>query len=279
MPLKFRNVFWFYVTLLEPHGGSLLRLNFDRNFSTRRVSVLAIAVTIASASAGWAETVNRLVTLQGIRSATVAPAGLAFASLGLTSRRDALGDFFDEADGSIVLGFGLGDATETVGVQISASITSLTDSFGDSGSLSIKASRQINGLEVPTFVGLSFDRLAGWGDGKLIDESTTLSVTMFPTTQIAGQTYPLMITAGYGNAVLDHHREPGAFVGAGIGITENFGASLAWTGESVTLGTAFKFDALENLRFSASLEDAFDQVGGQRLTLSATYYFDTDFGR
>lgn len=265
--------------LLETHGGSLLRLNIDRNLSTCRLSVLAIAVTFASGTAGWAEPVNRLVTLQGIRSATVAPAGLAFASLGLTSRRDSLGDFFDEADGSIVLGFGLGDASETVGVQVSASITSLTDSFGDSGSLSIKASRRINGLEVPTFVGLSFDRLAGWGDGKLIDESATFSVTMFPTAQIAGQTYPLMITAGYGNAVLERLREPGAFVGAGIGITENFGASLAWTGESVTLGTAFKFDALENMRFSASLEDAFDQVGGQRVTVSATYYFDTNFGR
>ena len=256
-----------------------MKLNFDRKFMNCRILGAAIAVTLVSGTMGWAEGVNRLVTLQGIRSATVAPPGLAFASLGLTSRRDALGDFFHEADGSIVLGFGFGDATETVGVQVSASITSLTDSFGDSGSLSIKAARQINGLEIPTFVGLSLDRLAGWGDGKLIDESATLSVTMFPTAQIGGQTYPLMITAGYGNAILEHHREPGAFVGAGIGITENFGASLAWTGESVTVGTAFKFDALENMRFSASLEDAFDQVGGQRLTLSATYHFDTDFGR
>ena len=255
-----------------------MRLSFRHHLPGTKAMAGAAVLVLATGTMGWAEGVNRLVTLQGIRSATVAPAGLAFASLGLTSRRDSLGDFFDEADGSIVLGFGLGDASKTVGVQVAASITSLTDSFGDSGSLSIKAARQINGLEMPTFVGLSLDRLAGWGDGTLVDESATLAVTMFPIAKIGGQSYPLMITAGYGSAVLDHHREPGAYVGAGIGITQNFGASLAWTGESVTIGTAFKFDGLDNLRFSASVEDAFDQVGGQRLTLSATYYFDNVFG-
>ena len=236
------------------------------------------SIVVCSGTMGWADGAGRLVTLQGIRSATVAPSGLGFASLGLTSRRDSLGDFFDEGDGSIVLGFGFGDASKTVGVQVSASITSLTDDFGDSGSWSIKAARQINSFDVPTFVGLSLDRLAGWGDGTLIDESATLAVTMFPTATIGGQSYPLMISAGYGDSVLNHHRDAGAYVGAGIGITENFGASLAWTGESVTLGTAFKFDGLDNMRFSASVEDAFDQVGGQRLTLSATYYINNVFG-
>lgn len=254
-----------------------MRLGFGQYWPMAKALVGATAILAFGNSVAWADG-NKLVTLQGIRSATVAPNGLAFASLGVTSRRESLGDFFDEGDGSIVLGFGLGDASETIGVQVSASITSLTDDFGDSGSLSIKAARQINGLAVPTFVGLSLDRLAGWGDGTLIDESATLAVTMFPTVNIGGQTYPLMITAGYGNSVLDRKREPGGYVGAGIGLTENFGASFAWTGESVTLGTAFKFDGLDNLRFSASAEDVFDQVGGQRLTLSATYYFDDIFG-
>ena len=255
-----------------------MTLLFIRPGSLGKLLAGGASVLILTAPSVWAEGAGRLVTLQGIRSATVAPAGLAFASLGLTSRRDSLGEFFDQADGSIVLGFGLGDASKTVGVQVSASITSLTDDFGDSGSLSIKAARQITGLAVPTFVGLSLDRLAGWGDGTLIDESASLAVTLFPVARIGGQAYPVMITAGYGDSVLNHHRDPGAYVGAGIGITENFGASFAWTGESVTLGTAFKFDGLDNVRFSASVEDAFDQVDGQRLTVTATYYIDTGFG-
>ena len=127
-----------------------MKLSFEHHFfGTLSVAGAAIVV-LATASAGLAEG-NKLVTLQGIRSATVAPSGLVFGSLGLTSRRDSLGDFFDEGDGSIVLGFGLGDATKTVGVQVSASITSLTDSFGDSGSLSIKAARRwqaIDGLRI-----------------------------------------------------------------------------------------------------------------------------------
>ena len=240
--------------------------------------VCAAAVLASFGTSGQAEGANRLVTLQGIKSATVAQSGLAFASLGMATNRGSLTEFPSDGNGTIILGFGLGNVRETVGVQMSASFTSLDSGFGNSGTLSFKAARQINGLDMPTFVGLSLDRLAGWGNSAALEESATLALTMFPTAQIGGQTYPLMITAGYGSAILDHHREPGAYVGAGIGLTENFGASIAWTGESVTVGTAFKFDALENVRFSASVEDAFDQVGGQRLTISATYYFNDVFG-
>lgn len=237
----------------------------------------ALGVLLAGTTV-WAEGANRLVTLQGIKSATVAQSGLAFVSLGLASERNSLSDFPDDLNGTVVLGFGLGNVRDTVGVQVSANFTDLSDGFGNSGTLSVKAARQITGLDVPTFVGLSLDRLAGWGNSAALDTSTTLAVTMFPTAQIGGQSYPLMITAGYGTDILDHRREPGAYVGAGIGITENFGASVAWTGESVTVGTAFAFGALDNVRFSASVEDAFDQVGAQRLTLSATYYFNDIFG-
>lgn len=235
----------------------------------------AIILLAVMGTAGQAQ---NLVTLQGIKSATVAPGGLAFASLGLSSRRAQLGSFFDDPDGSMVLGYGFGSAQDSVGVQVTANITSLTDAFGDSGNLAIKFSRHVGTPDLPLFAALSFDRLAPWGDGKLADPSTTFSLTAFPRVPIGAQSVPMMVTVGYGSNVTDRRREPGAFVGIGMGISENLGASLAWTGESITLGTAFKFDGLDNLRFSASLDDVFDQVDGQRLTLSATYYFNDLFG-
>ena len=177
-----------------------------------------------------------------------------------------------------MLGFGLGNARDTVGVQVAANITSLTDAFGDSGNLSVKFSRQVSTAEVPVFVGLSFDRLAPWGDGRLADPSTTFAVTAFPMASLGGRSYPMMVTVGYGTHIEDRRRQPGVFVGAGMGLTENFGASIAWTGESVTVGSAFKFDGLDNFRFSASIDDALNQVDGQRLTVSATYIFDNLFG-
>jgi hypothetical protein len=233
---------------------------------------------LATGSIGWADGTARLVTLQGIKSATVAGSGLAFASVGVATDRGTFSAFPADANGTIILGFGLGNVRDSVGVQVAANFTALDQGFGNSGTLSFKFGRQIGGLDTPTFVGLSLDRIAGWGDSAALDESATLALTLFPTAHIGGGSYPLMITAGYGSDILDHHREPGAYVGAGIGITENLGASIAWTGESVTLGTAFKFDALKNVRFSASVEDAFDQVGAQRLSLSATYYFNDIFG-
>lgn len=255
-----------------------MNLNLKSSKSAANAVIGAALLVLSCGSAALAEGSARLVTLQGIKSATVAQSGLAFASLGLASERGSLTTFPEDGNGTVVLGFGLGNIRETVGVQISASLTSLNEGFGNSGTLSFKLARQITALETPTFVGLSLDRLAGWGNSAVLDESATLALTLFPTAQIGGQTYPLMVTAGYGTDVVNHRREPGAYAGVGIGITENFGASIAWTGESVTLGTAFKFEALDNLRFSASVEDAFDQVGGQRLTLSATYYFNDIFG-
>ena len=260
--------------------GSILRedLILGHYYCGVKAVLGASLMVLTTGSIGWAEGTSRLVTLQGIKSATVAPSGLAFASLGLATDRGSLTGFPNDGNGTIVLGFGLGNVRDTVGVQVSANFTSLNEGFGNSGTLSFKLARQINGLDIPSFVGLSLDRLAGWGDTAALDPSATLALTLFPTVQIGGQSYPVMVTAGYGSDILDHHREPGAYVGAGIGITANFGASIAWTGESVTVGTAFKFDALDNVRFSASVEDVFDQVGGQRLTLSATYYFNDIFG-
>lgn len=219
----------------------------------------------------------RLVTLQGIRAATVAPSGLGFAALALSSRRSGPGGYIQDADGSSVVGFGLGDANKGVGLQVMANITSLKSSFGDSGHLSIKASRRMT-AQTPTFVGLSMDRLAGWGDAKGVKPAVSVQLTWFPQTEIAGQTYPLMMTIGAGSHLAHNGRDPAVFFGAGIGLSANFGASLAWTGDTVTLGSAFRVDGLRNVTFAANLDDAFDQNDSRRVGLSATWLIDGLFG-
>ena len=69
---------------------------------------------------------------------TVAPAGLGFVQLSGTNDSPA-----GRTDGSLALGMGFGSAEDGLGVQVTAQVTSLTDSFGDSGYLGLKLSRRL----------------------------------------------------------------------------------------------------------------------------------------
>lgn len=241
----------------------------------------ALAALPALAGPACAQSIGndegRLVTLQGIRSATVAPHGLGFASLALSGRTE--NDPEDGIASALALGFGLGDAEETVGFQVSVGMSPVLEDFGASGSLSVKASRRIAAGAAPTYVGLSFDRLAGWGDAEGAEETASLSLTSFPRVMIGGEAYPLMLTLGAGTHQRDGGEEPGLYAGAGIGLTRNFGASLAWTGETVTLGTVFRVEGLDSMRFTASVDDLFDQEDSRRLTVAATFVVEDLFGR
>lgn len=241
-------------------------------------ALLCLAALPASAQEGFQ---GRYVTIPGIPSATVAPEGLAFGTLAYTTRRDSRSDqgrFLDSADGSLALGFGLGDASDLVGAQFTINVSSLKDDFGDSGSLGVRLSREVPGALVPTYAALSFDRLAGWGDAEGVDPAASLIVTSFPSLDAPWGTLPLMVTLGVGTHVANARQDPGVFAGVGVGLTRNLGASLAWTGESVTLAGAVRFEAVPSLRLTAGVDDLFDQVDGRRLTLTATFFVQDLFG-
>ncbi|WP_372893783.1 hypothetical protein [Rhodosalinus sp.] len=208
---------------------------------------------------------DKLLTLVGIPSATVAPHGSAYLSLSGADRRSATND---DPDGAMSLGIGLGNAEESLGVQLSATVTSMTESFGDSGYFAVKASRRLHASpRALTYLGLSVDRIAEWGD---VDEDVRADLTLSTFTRV-GDDNPLMVSLGVGTNRRDDETEAGLFGGVGIGLTPNFGASLAWTGETVTLGSSFRVEGLDNVYFSVALEDAFDQEDRQRVSFTASF--------
>lgn len=219
---------------------------------------------------------GKLVTLQGIRSATVAPAGLGFVAFALGERTDD--DPEDGLASSLSLGAGFGNARGGVGVQVTASLGSPLDGLGDNGSLGLKFGHRFAGAGTPTFVALSLDRLAGWGDREDDDPTATVALTTFPSLALGGDSYPLMLTLGAGTDVRDDGTEPGVYAGAGIGLGRNFGTSLAWTGEDVTLGAVARVPGLDSWRFTASVNDLLDQEEGRRLGVTATYVIDDLWG-
>ncbi|MGI3171000.1 hypothetical protein ACRARG_17745 [Pseudooceanicola sp. C21-150M6] len=236
---------------------------------------LAGTFVVASLLADPVSAQGKNLTLVGIPSGTTAPAGLFFLSGSYATRRAPTAS---DGDGSIALGFGLGDADRNIGFQVTGQITSLTDDFGDSGYFELKASRRIDTGSAPTYFGLAVGNLAPWGDAKIHDTSVTAAITTFTQLDMGADSFPIALTVGGGSHIRNFNTDPGVFVGAGIGLTDYFGASLAWTGESVTIGTAFR-PGRSPFQISLSAEDVFDQIDNRRAVLSISYVFDAKVRR
>ncbi len=218
------------------------------------------------------------VTLLGIPSATVAPRGLAFVHV-LTVANVNAGSA--ETGDALAVGFGFGDADQGLGYQFTALANAATMSFGRFGYFGVKVSRKISSGAAPTYLALSLDQLGKWGDAAGLEHSATLIVTRFSTLDNAsnGRTYPVMMTVGAGSHVRNLASDPGVFLGAGIGLTRNFGMSSAWNGDNVNIGAAFRFDDLKNVGFTVSLSDTFNQQERQQLSFGLSWFFDTAQGR
>ncbi|MBL4915848.1 hypothetical protein [Szabonella alba] len=238
---------------------------------------LAATALIATALPAAAQDSRKHLTLIGIPSGTVAPGGMVFGSLALTDRRT--GTAIRDNDGSLALGFGLGSAEDGIGVQVTASIASLSRDFGDAGSFSIKASRRIGTGQWTTYLGASADYLAPWGDVKGQDVSGTVALTSFTSVRIGADVHPLMLTLGGGSHIRNNDNDPGIFAGVGIGLTPHLAASAAWTSEALDLGLGVKAPGVEGLNFTFAVNDVTDRRDSRRVTLTATWAVANVFGR
>lgn len=240
---------------------------------------LAGALLLATGCAAFAQDVDvagKNVTLLGITSATVAPPGTLFGSVSGSTKRDGV---YDEIDGSAELGFGFGNAEESVGAQVSVVVTSLTDNLGDSGYLTFKLSRRISDGPMPTYIGVNVDQIANWGDAKDVDPEGSIALTTFGRTTFGtSQSYPYMLTIGAGSNVQNNQQDEGLFLGAGIGLSRNVGLSAAWSGEVADFGAAFRLPGVENASFTATVNDVFDQEDSRRMTFSLNFAVNNVFG-
>ncbi|MGB3245134.1 MAG: hypothetical protein WBB25_11405 [Sulfitobacter sp.] len=219
-----------------------------------------------------AQEASKHLALIGIQSGTVAPSGIGFAGFALTNKRAPK---VSDGDGSAFVGFGFGDATRTVGVQATAHITSVKDSFGDSGYLSLKFSRRLLDGPSPVYASLRFGQLANWGDADGRDETAAVAISRFSHLTLGnGERLPVMMTLGAGTHLRNFETDPGVFAGFGVGLTQTTAASLAWTGDSLSVGTSFRFKGAEDIIFGLSVDDATDRNDNRRVILSVGYRFN-----
>lgn len=156
-------------------------------------------------------------------------AGIAVQTLPSDSRQDL--------DGSLSLSFGLGDAREYVGLETTASIISLKDSFGDAGALGAKIHTTLPGRAA---FAVGVENAARWGSARRAnDERPFVVATKFWDLAPGGGTLPLSVNLGLiAQDRANHPSDDGPVVFGGIALVPMQQLSLIadWTGYQLNLG-------------------------------------------
>jgi hypothetical protein len=258
------------VAAVAPDSGWLKEQTVGGHVQERKriMALVALCGTIGfGAGPGLAQSKN--LTLLGIPSATVAPAGVGYVALSGT-RSSPMNA---RTDGSLELGLGLGNAETGVGVQGKVVVTSLTDDFGDSGYVGFKLSRRIAAGQVPFYAGVEVDNLAAWGESGDNDPSVSAMLTGFAAVPMGDGQMPVMFTLGAGSHLRDNGTEPGVFAGVGAGFTRYVGGSVAWSGEALSLGISLRPPGDAPVVMNLTLDDATDRLDEQRISVSVAWVF------
>lgn len=218
--------------------------------------------------------VRRFPSVFGAASAFPGPAGTGF--VGLTYANPRGGIEGEGPDGDAGAGYTIGNPIENVSLTFGLAITSL-EGFGDSGSLSVNASRAVSlAPRSLTFVGFSASNLAAWGDAQDSPEAYAIYLSHLRTIQTAGGEIPIMITGGYGDQiVIDDLGQvgEGAFVGLGVGVARNLSVSVSATETQLNTGISFGIPEIPRLSVSMGIFDVTNNIERRQFSMGVSYGF------
>lgn len=192
-----------------------------------------------------------------------------FSGLALTNRRSRTES---SPDGSATVGLTFGDIDRTVAVRAAAVITSLSDSFGDSGYLAISFSRRIDAFGIPVEGTLTFSELAGWGDAVGNEQDVGFSLALTPIYQTPGnRRIPIRLSVGANAGLSDPWQDQEFSVTAMAQWTPAFSTSVALIDGRMDVGAGLRFDNLagrnESVFVGLTAMDALNTDGFRRITL------------
>lgn len=211
----------------------------------------------------------------GVGGGSVAPRGMSFVSASGTSSNGTDGGN-GSFDGSLAFGVGLGDVSG-VSVAVSASINSVDPAdFGDSGSLALKFGTKLprtSGSDIS--LGISVGGLAGWGDSKDGVVKTSVAASSRDVHYFGdGSRLAYAWSAGFGDKTAAGDTF-GAFGGLAVGMTPNFGVSVAYDGRGIDLGASFLVPDMAGLSLSVTFNDVTDTDAASGVTASLAYSIKT----
>lgn len=223
-------------------------------------SKLALAAGIAAAisTSAHAATVSDLgLSLEQIRTlnaqltAPITAPGVAFGSpvaYGASWRQAFVGvggqtippGSDEDVDGSMIVGFGLGDPERYVGLELSSTIISLQDDFGEDGNFNAKLHRA---LPWRASVAVGVQEFEGWGAAQNTQESVygvyTQSFELAPGNP--RHPVPLIVNVGVGDERFTDPGENGVNVFGSIAVHPHRQLSLIvdYTGRDTNAGVSF----------------------------------------
>jgi hypothetical protein len=179
----------------------------------------------------------------GAPSAYAASKGQGFIGLSGIYDYDGKGmvDGNGRVDGSMSAGVGFGDPVEGIGIELSGNITSLRQTFGDSGQAGVKIHRIVNS-NYRTSVAIASTDAVRWGQAKLSSRSQYIAVTSDLPVRLIGN-YPLSVTLGAGNgsyrslaSVTSGDNKLGVFGSIGTQLSERTALSISQLGGRTNVG-------------------------------------------
>lgn len=186
----------------------------------------------------------------------------------------------DNIDGSASIGFGLGDAVESIGAEINVNVTSLGGQnfdFGQSGGIGVKLHKYFSD---GTAVAVGWSNPVKWGEVNNAKDTfygvVTKSFYLKPNNQL-----PLTISLGVGSgsfrskgAIEADENSANFFGSLGLRVAPQVSVVSSWTGNSLNIGGSFTPFQRTPLVINAIFTDVTNNLdGGSGLSLSAGYVF------
>ncbi|MFQ3679725.1 MAG: hypothetical protein SNJ60_04365 [Pseudanabaenaceae cyanobacterium] len=183
----------------------------------------------------------------GSPSAFGASWGDVFAGLSLIDRSSPVGSPTDKADGSIALGFGMGDAAGLAGLEVVYNIISLTPSrFAANGNFDFKLHKSFPDLWA---VALGWENAINYGpDAGGTPSSVYGSASKLLVLQPDNLENPMLLglTLGAGGGrfrpfadQINRVSSVGIFAAAGLQVLPNLSVILDWTGQNLNAGVSY----------------------------------------
>jgi hypothetical protein len=182
----------------------------------------------------------------GVTSGFGLAAGQSFVSVAGVYDADGRGrvNGSGRVDGSATGGIGLGNPIDSVGLEITMSLTSLNPrdgTLGDSGDVGLKVHKmfpELNNLGVA----LGMSNAGRWGDAKLSKHTTYAVASMdLPARLING--HPLQASLGVGNGVYrsaksisQNTNKVNGFASLGTQINMRTAVNASWSGNELNVG-------------------------------------------
>lgn len=212
----------------------------------------------------------------GVNSAFPPPARTGYVAFTAVNPRDGISG--SDADGELSVGYALGSPIDGVSLTLQANITGL-DPFGDSGNFDISLARALSVTDTSlTMIGVSAGNLGAFGSATADEEQYSVYVSHLMDVEIAGGTFPMQYTLGYGTDTTRPSNgtgvlEDGYFYGMGVGVSPNLSLSVSGNATQFNLGGTMTFDGIRGFSLNGGVYDVIDATNRQQVSVTAAFSF------